>query len=61
MAVHSFLGFGAGMIAPLVFGAVLDLTGGNTSVLAWGFAFATLGAGCALSAIYVGLTNSRTG
>ncbi len=44
MAVHSFLGFGAGMIAPLVFGAVLDLAGGHTRVRAWGFAFASLGA-----------------
>lgn len=45
MAMHSFLGFGAGMIGPLVFGAVLDLAGGNTSVLAWGLAFASLGIG----------------
>lgn len=48
MAIYSFLGFGAGMVAPLVFGAVLDLAGGNTSLLAWGFAFASLGIGCAL-------------
>jgi MFS family permease len=51
MAVYSFLGFGAGLIAPVVFGAVLDLAGGNTSVLAWGLAFASLGAGCALGPI----------
>jgi MFS family permease len=45
MAVHSMLGFGAGFFAPLVFGAVLDLAGGNSSRLAWGLAFMSLGAG----------------
>src|SRR5213595_1717392 len=45
MAVHSMLGFGAGFLAPLVFGAVLDVAGGNSSPLAWGLAFVSLGAG----------------
>jgi MFS family permease len=45
MAVHSMLGFGAGIFAPLVFGAVLDLAGGNSSPLAWGLAFMSLGVG----------------
>jgi MFS family permease len=45
MAVHSMLGFGAGFVAPLVFGVVLDLAGGKAIPHAWGFAFATLGAG----------------
>jgi MFS family permease len=45
MAVHSMLGFGAGFVAPLVFGVVLDLAGGNASAFAWGLAFTTLGAG----------------
>jgi MFS family permease len=49
MAVHSFLGFGAAFVAPVVFGAVLDFAGGNQSVLAWGVAFASLGIGCALA------------
>ena len=44
MAVHSTLGFGAGFVSPLVFGAALDLAGGNQSITAWGIAFATLGA-----------------
>ncbi len=48
MAVHSFLGFGAGFAGPVVFGAVLDLAGGNQSVFAWGVAFASLGIGGAL-------------
>jgi MFS family permease len=49
MAVHSFLGFGAAFVAPVVFGAVLDFAGGNHSVVAWGVAFASLGVGCALA------------
>ncbi len=48
MAVHSMLGFGAGFVAPLVFGAVLDLAGGNARPAAWGFAFASLGVGGAV-------------
>jgi MFS family permease len=50
MAVHSMLGFGAGFVAPLVFGVALDLGGGRTSSLAWGFAFVTLGAGAVATA-----------
>jgi MFS family permease len=48
MAVYSFVGFGAGFISPFVFGAVLDIAGGNTRPLAWGLAFASLGIGCAV-------------
>jgi len=56
MAVHSMLGFGAGFVAPLVFGVVLDLAGGKASSLAWGLAFTTLGAGAVVMA---GLIRSR--
>ena len=46
LAVRSLLGFGAGAIAPLVFGWVLDLHGGRTaSVAGWGWAFSALGVG----------------
>ncbi len=45
MAVHSTIGFGAGFIAPAVFGVVLDIAGGNANPLAWGFAFASLAVG----------------
>lgn len=46
LALRSLLGFGAGAIAPLVFGAVLDATNpaGVTPTL-WGWAFVTLGLG----------------
>lgn len=46
MALYSLLGFGAGFVAPLVFGATLDLTGGHTSQWAWGIAYGSLGVGC---------------
>ena len=56
MAVHSMLGFGAGFVAPLVFGVVLDLAGGKANPSAWGLAFTTLGAGAILMA---GLIRAR--
>ena len=43
MAVYSFIGFTAAFLAPLVFGVVLDVAGGNRSVNAWGWAFASIG------------------
>ena len=51
MAVYSFLGFTAAFIAPLIFGVVLDIAGGNKSVVAWGFAFASIGVFGALAPI----------
>lgn len=46
LALRSLLGFGAGAVAPLVFGAVLDATNprGVTPVV-WGWAFSALGVG----------------
>jgi MFS family permease len=47
--LRSFLGFGAGSISPLVFGAVLDWTNPITSTLihytTWGWAYIILGLG----------------
>jgi MFS family permease len=46
LAIRSLLGFGAGAVAPLVFGAILDATnpaGGAPTT--WGWAYAVLGAG----------------
>jgi MFS family permease len=50
MAVYSLSGFGAAFVSPLVFGAVLDLAGGEMRDLAWGLAFASL-AGPALAVV----------
>lgn len=43
MAIYSFVGFSSAFFAPLVFGVVLDLGGGNRSLVAWGLAFASIG------------------
>ena len=51
MAVHALFGFGAGILSPLAFGAVLDLAGGAERILAWGLAFALL----ALAPLALGL------
>jgi MFS family permease len=46
LALRSMLGFGAGAIAPLAFGAVLDATNAtDTAPTVWGWAFVTLGIG----------------
>jgi len=56
MAVYSFGGFGAGFLAPLVFGLVLDAAGGKDAHLAWGVAFGSLGIGCLTASIAARLT-----
>lgn len=48
LALHATLGFGAGLVAPAVFGLVLDLSGGGTRVAAWGWAYASQGVFCLL-------------
>ena len=45
MALHSTLGFFAGMLGPVAFGAALDLTGGGATVASWGAGFAVLAMG----------------
>jgi len=51
LGVYSFLGFSAGAIAPLVFGAVLDTAGPSSpgpagaKTARWAWAFATLALG----------------
>ncbi len=43
MAVHSMIGFVGSFLGPLAFGAVLDSAGGESSAIAWGTAFGSLG------------------
>jgi MFS family permease len=46
LALRSLLGFGAGAVAPLVFGVVLDATNPpGVAPATWGWAFSALGAG----------------
>lgn len=53
LAVHSILGFSGAFLGPLVIGVVLDACGGETSRLAWGFAFLTMGAGSAAAFVAI--------
>jgi MFS family permease len=45
LAWRGFAGFGAGAVAPIAFGFVLDQTAMNGPVVSWGLAFAALGIG----------------
>lgn len=49
MAAYSFIGFSGAFLAPLVFGVVLDLAGGNQDRTAWWLAFMSIGIFGALS------------
>ncbi len=51
LAVHSILGFSGALFGPLVAGLALDLAGGQTSALAWVFAFAAMGFGSLAGAV----------
>jgi MFS family permease len=42
MALHSFAGFAAGLVAPLAFGVLLDVMGGEGHPIAWAIAFGSL-------------------
>lgn len=46
MALYSMAGFGAGFVAPVVFGAVLDLSGGQQQATSWILATGSLSLGC---------------
>jgi MFS family permease len=61
MAVYSFFGFGAAFLAPLAFGVVLDLAGGNESRPAWALAFASIGIFGVLAPLARGFTLRRAG
>jgi len=50
-AVRSVVGFGAGVVSPVIFGWALDLSGGgkgSADAFAWGVAWSTLGLGALL-------------
>jgi MFS family permease len=49
LAWRGFAGFGAGAVAPLAFGFVLDQTHMNGPMVSWGLAFAGLGLGGAIA------------
>ena len=49
MGLYSLVGFSGGMLGPAVFGAALDIGGGQASNLAWVCGYAAIGAGCLLA------------
>lgn len=49
LAWRGLAGFGAGAVAPLAFGFILDQTTMNGPAMSWGLGFATLGAGGAVA------------
>jgi MFS family permease len=57
LAVYSFSGFGMAFLAPLAFGAVLDIVG--RGIAGWGVAFAAMGLGCMLGAVCLQLFRAR--
>jgi len=64
LGLRSLMGFGAGAVAPLVFGAILDLTNPGTkgSYETWGWAFSALGLGGAAAVWTIGkLGKGETG
>jgi MFS family permease len=58
MGLYSLVGFGGGMLGPVVFGAALDLSGGAQSRLAWIAGYLAVGAGC-LAAPFVARAFAR--
>lgn len=58
MGLYSLVGFGGGLLGPVVFGAALDLAGGAHSGIAWIAAYAAIGAGC-LAAPIVARINAK--
>jgi MFS family permease len=58
LALRSLLGYGAGAIAPLLFGAILDWHGVDTAG-AWGWAFVSLGV-AGLGAVFSAVLLYRT-
>jgi MFS family permease len=55
MGLYSLLGFGGGMLGPVVFGAALDAAGGGKSTLAWAIGYGAVGAGCLAAPLAVRL------
>jgi MFS family permease len=53
LGLYSLLGFGGGMLGPILFGAALDAAGGARSPLAWVAAYAAIGAGCLAAPLVV--------
>ena len=56
LAVHTICGFIGGCSGAVVFGVVLENTGGGATVNSWGFAFVSLGLAVAMGPLLLMLT-----
>ena len=52
MGLYSLIGFGGGLLGPVIFGAALDAAGG-ASIGAWALGYAAIGAGCLAAPLVV--------
>ncbi len=59
LAVHSVSGFTGGFFGPLLFGVVLDYTGGGATATSWGVAFVSLGAAVGLGPFILAIAARR--
>ncbi len=59
LAVHSISGFTGGFFGPLLFGVVLDATGGGATATSWGVAFISLGAAVGMGPLILAITARR--
>lgn len=55
MGFYSLVGFAGGMLGPTLFGAALDLAGGEANASAWVWAYVAIGAGCLAAPLAVRL------
>ena len=60
MGLYSLIGFGGGMLGPVVFGAALDAAGGAQSPAAWIVGYAAIGAGCLLAPLVGRIKANKT-
>ena len=60
LAVHSISGFTGGFFGPLLFGIVLDQTGGGATAVSWGLAFVSLGVAVSLGPLFLAIAARRS-
>jgi MFS family permease len=53
MGLYSLVGFGGGMLGPMVYGVALDAAGGAGSHGAWIAGYVAIGLGCLLASLVV--------
>jgi MFS family permease len=58
MGLYSLVGFGGGMLGPMVYGVALDAAGGAGSAGAWIAGYAAIGAGCLVAPLVVRMNRS---